>query len=72
MDTNHRRASTLTPTLLKPTEAAETLGICTRTLWSLTAPRGTLSCVRVGKAVRYAPIDIEEFIDQQRLDGGNA
>lgn len=51
-------ANTPTPTttdrvLLRPREAAETLGISDRTLWSWT--RAGLPCVRVGKAVRYRP-----------------
>ena len=37
---------------LRPRDAAKALGISTRTLWALTAPRGPISCVRVGSGKR--------------------
>ena len=72
MASNICSQSTPTPSLLKPTEAADALGICPRTLWAITAPRGTLSCVRVGKSVRYNQLDIDDFIDQHTSKGGQA
>lgn len=41
--------------LLRPREAAQSLGISERTLWSLTDD-GTIPCIRLGRSVRY---DIE-------------
>ena len=37
---------------LRPRDAAKALGISPRTLWALTAPRGPISCVRVGSGKR--------------------
>lgn len=39
--------------LLTVTAAAAALAVSPRTLWSLTAPRGPIPCVRIGRAVRY-------------------
>lgn len=50
------------PRLMIPSRlAAEALGISERTLWDLTAPRGPIPCVRIGKAVRYRVAALEEF-----------
>lgn len=51
--------------LLTPDEAAEQLSICPKSLWSLTAPRGPLKCVRLGRSVRYSLNALREFISQQ-------
>ena len=61
-------ASTLL--LLKPPQAAEALGISPRKLWSLTAC-GSIPHIRVGRCVRYAPGDLERWIDAQRKIGGD-
>ena len=37
---------------LRPREAAKALGISTRTLWGLTAPRGPIPCLRIGHGKR--------------------
>ena len=54
------------PLLLNARDAAKALGICERTLWSLTEPRGGIPCVRFGRAVRYAPHDLQAWIDRQK------
>ena len=72
MASNIYSQSTPTLSLLKPNEAADALGICPRTLWAITAPRGTLSCVRVGKSVRYHQADLDDFIEQHKSKGGQA
>jgi excisionase family DNA binding protein len=51
--------------LLKPREAAQALSISARTLWTLTR-RGEVPCVRIGRAVRYAPADLRAWIDAQK------
>ncbi len=52
-----------TPKLLINThEAAKLLSISEKKLWSMTAPRGPLPCVRMGRAVRYHPADIDNFV----------
>ena len=57
--------------LLTPRHAAEALAVCERTLWSLTQPRGPIDCIRIGRAVRYDPRDLEAFIDAQKAKGVN-
>ena len=51
--------------LITPREAAETLSVCEKTLWSLTAPRGPIRCVRLGRSVRYSVDALREFIAGQ-------
>ena len=49
--------------LLNPRDAARALSISERTLWGLTAPRGPIRAVRVGKRLqRYAVGDLERWI----------
>jgi excisionase family DNA binding protein len=50
------------PFLLTPQQAAATLAIGRRKLWSLTAS-GEIMCVRIGRLVRYRPGDLQEFVD---------
>lgn len=52
--------------LLTPPETAETLQISSRTLWGLTSPRGPIPCVRIGRSVRYSPVDLRNFIEAQK------
>ena len=51
--------------LLTPDEAAQQLSVCPKSLWSLTAPRGPIKCVRLGRSVRYSVDALREFIAQQ-------
>ena len=50
-------SDTLTPIpdrlAVPPREAARLLSISERTLWGLTAPRGPIPAVRLGRSVRY-------------------
>jgi excisionase family DNA binding protein len=48
--------------LLSPRDAARAIGVCERTLFGLTKDR-KLPAVRIGRAVRYDPADLREFID---------
>lgn len=50
--------------LLTSAETARRLSISERTLWTLTAPRGSLPCVRFGRSVRYCLADVLAFINQ--------
>jgi excisionase family DNA binding protein len=54
----------ITPLLLDAKQAAKALGISERTLWSLTAPRGPIRAIRIGRAVRYSVRELERFIEQ--------
>ena len=52
--------------LLTAKEAAAALGVCEKTLWSLTEPRGSIQCIRIGRAVRYDPRDLTMWIDNAK------
>lgn len=56
--------------LLDAREAAQALGICEKTLWSATRPRGSIPCVRIGKRCLYSVKDLETWIGQQTTEGG--
>ncbi len=55
--------------LLTAKDAAATLSISTRTLWTWTA-RGDLKAVRIGRAVRYDPQDLRQLIEKLKTGGG--
>ena len=70
MDLANGAANTTTPRLLiTPRQAGATLAISERTLWSLTAPRGPIPAVRIGRAVRYDLADLRKWINQQKKTG---
>lgn len=52
--------------LLTPPEAAERLSISERKLWDLTAPRGPIPSVRIGRSVRYYLADLTAWIESER------
>lgn len=52
--------------LLTPRDAAKLLAVSSRTLWSLTIPRGRLRSVRIGRSVRYDVRDLETWIEKQK------
>ncbi|NQU26015.1 MAG: helix-turn-helix domain-containing protein [Candidatus Nealsonbacteria bacterium] len=52
--------------LLTAKQAAEILAVSPRTLWSITQPRGELPCVRIGRAVRYDPADLRDWIEKKK------
>lgn len=56
--------------LLDAREAAKALGICEKSLWNVTRPRGTIPCVRIGKRVLYSVADLQRWIDTQLREGG--
>jgi predicted DNA-binding transcriptional regulator AlpA len=43
-------------------ETAERLGISVRTLYSHTAPRGTLQCVKIGVRTGYRPETVDAWL----------
>lgn len=53
--------------LLTPKEAAQSLSVSERTLYSLTKA-GELPAVRIGRAVRYAVADLRAFIEKKSLE----
>lgn len=52
--------------LLRPPEAAERLAISPRKLWELTR-RGDIPVVKIGRAVRYDPRDLADWIDREKV-----
>jgi excisionase family DNA binding protein len=51
--------------LLTALQAAKALAISPRTLWSLT-DSGEIPCVRIGRAVRYDPVDLRAWIERRK------
>jgi hypothetical protein len=52
------------PLLLSPREAAHALRLSERALWSLTAPRGPIPILKIGRSVRY-PIDgLKQYVNE--------
>jgi excisionase family DNA binding protein len=52
--------------LLDTTEAASALGLGRRTLQELVADR-QLAAVKIGRAIRFHPQDLAEFVDRRRM-----
>jgi hypothetical protein len=68
--TNHHDRPTSERLLLSPREAAQpVLGICERSLWALTYPRGPIPCVRIGRLIKYDRRDLIAFVDAQKHGG---
>ena len=60
-----------TALLLSARDAAKVLAISERTLWSMTAPRGPLTAVKIGRrGVRYPVADLQNWIEAQKQIGG--
>lgn len=51
--------------LLPAPIAAAALSVCEKTLFNLTAPRGPIKSVRIGRAVRYSRRALEQFIAER-------
>jgi len=51
--------------LLSAKQAAESLGISQRKLWSLTNARAIAS-IKIGRAIRYSVDDLQSFIQSAR------
>ena len=63
------KSDTYPTLLLTPPQAAETLAISPRKLWGLTAPRGPIACVKIGRLVRYPLDQLQRWIDAQTQGG---
>lgn len=51
--------------LIRASEAARALAISPRLLWTMTNC-GEIPCVRIGRAVRYDPRDLEEWVRERK------
>lgn len=52
--------------LIGADEAARLLSVSRKTLWNHTAPRGRIPAVRIGRVVRYSPVDLERWIEESK------
>ena len=57
------------PRLLRVAEASRVLAISPRKLWSLTNC-GDIPCVRIGRSVRYDPLDLSNWIESKKQHEG--
>jgi excisionase family DNA binding protein len=57
------------PLLLTPRDAARALAVSPRTLWALTAPRGPIPAVRIGRAVRYSTDALHSYVAAAQQQG---
>jgi excisionase family DNA binding protein len=61
------------PALLwTPRQAAQQLAVSPRTLWALTAPRGPIPAVRIGRAVRYSADALRAYVEARQEGAANA
>ena len=58
-------------TLWSVKECAEELGISQRTLHTITTPRGSLPCVKIGVRVMYRPESIKLWLKEQEIAAVN-
>jgi hypothetical protein len=56
--------------LLTPRAAAAALSVSARSLCGITAPRGPIRAVRIGRAVRYDVGALRDHIAAQQQTGG--
>jgi len=63
---NGAKSDVMEDRLYTSRETARRLGICERTLWEISAPRGDLPCVRINRSVRYDPADVAAFIEASK------
>jgi excisionase family DNA binding protein len=60
---------TITPLLIDRPTAARMLGVCSKTLYHMTA-RGELPVVKIGpRGLRYSVADLCRYIDEHRSSG---
>jgi hypothetical protein len=64
--------SPLSPLLLTAPEAALVLRISERVLWSLTAPRGPIPTVRIGRCLRYSVAELQGVIASRAIEAPGA
>ncbi len=64
-----KSAARTDPLLVSAEEAARTLSISAKTLWTLTN-EGEINPVRIGRRVLYSPLDLQSFISSRRKGSG--
>lgn len=58
------------PLWLSTTEAAKRLGVTPRTLYRL-INAGSLPGYRIGRVIRLKTVDVDEFVEQARIQPGS-
>lgn len=53
--------------LVDSKEACRLLSLGERNLWSMTAPRGPIPSVRIGRCVRFSVASLEEFVKRTEV-----
>ena len=51
--------------LLSVREVAEQTGLCEKSVWNATAPRGDLPCAKLGSRTTYRPEDVAAWIESR-------
>ena len=51
--------------LMSIREVAGRTGLCEKSIWNATAPRGTLPCVKLGSRILYRPEDVAAWIESR-------
>ena len=52
--------------LLSARDAAKTMGVCEKTLWNFSQPRGTIPSLKIGTRTLYDLSDLRAWIDEQK------
>jgi len=53
--------------LMDVEEVAKYLGVCERSVWERTSPRGPLVSVKLGRRVLYTHEDVQEYVRSLRV-----
>ena len=58
--------------LLSIREVADQTGLCEKSVWNSTAPRGSLPCVKLGARILYRPDDVTAWIESRVIRPASA
>lgn len=51
--------------LMSIREVAAHTGLCEKSVWNATAPRGDLPCVKLGSRTLFRPNDVSEWVESR-------
>lgn len=51
--------------LMSIRDVADQTGLCEKSIWNATAPRGDLVCVKLGTRILYRPDDVSAWIESR-------
>lgn len=58
--------------LLSIRQVAEQTGLCEKSVWNSSAPRGYLPCVKLGARILYRPEDVAAWIESRVIRPASA